>query len=112
MHWEVERAFDDLRNRLQAAPAGTRRKESHLELMQASGRFRFTREATLHNRERGSVDRIVGMALSLGTLSVALERGASEDDLGLANLRETAVRVLGDREVSWFMCYRVRLGVK
>jgi SAM-dependent methyltransferase len=112
VHWEVERAFDDMRNRLGPHRAGTLRKEGHLELMEASRRFRFTREATLHSLERGSADRLVGMALSLGTLSVALEAGVSEEELGLANLRETAARVLGDNEVSWFMCYRVRLGVK
>jgi hypothetical protein len=92
--------------------AGNLRKESHLETLEASGLFRFTREALVHSRDRGNADRIVGMALSLGTLSVALKRGASEEELGLAQLRETARRVLGDREVSWFMCYRVRLGIK
>jgi SAM-dependent methyltransferase len=112
VHWEIERAFDEMRNALASHRAGNLRKEGHLEVIEASGRFRYTREAMLHSRDRGSAARIVGMALSLGTLSVALSNGVSEEELGLAKLRETAERVLGDREVSWFMCYRVRLGVK
>jgi SAM-dependent methyltransferase len=111
VHWEVERAFNELRHSSADHRAGNRRKDEHLERLRASGLFRYTREALLHSRDRGSADRIVGMALSLGTLRVALERGASEEELGLARLRETAKRVLGDRDVSWFMCYRVRLGV-
>lgn len=112
VHWQVERAFDEMRHRLADHRAGNLKKERHLAVMEATGCFRYTREALLHSRDRGSADRIVGMAMSLGTLSVALARGVSEEELGLASLRETAQRVLGDGEVSWFMCYRVRLGVK
>ena len=116
VHWEVERAFADLIQRV-----SERRKDpvhrvfpkgGHLERMAASGRFRYTREVVLHSRERGDAERIVGMALSLGPLVVMLGDGVSDEELGLAQLRETAQAVLGEREVSWFMCYRVRLGVK
>jgi ubiquinone/menaquinone biosynthesis C-methylase UbiE len=112
VHWELERAFEKLQSEL-AARRGrvVRSKETHLSALEASGLFRYTREALVHTRDRGSAERVVGMALSLGPLKIELERGASEEELGLAQLRETARRVLGDREVSWFMCYRVRLGV-
>ena len=80
--------------------------------MRASGHFRFTREALVHSRERGAADRIVGMAFSLGPLTVLLEDGMTEEDLGLARLKEVAAKALGDREVGWFMCYRIRLGIK
>jgi hypothetical protein len=36
----------------------------------------------------------------------------SEDKTGLAALKETAKRVLGDREVDVYLGYRVRLGVR
>jgi hypothetical protein len=52
------------------------------------------------------------MALSLGPLVVLLDRGMTEDELGLAQLRETAARTLGDECSEWFVSYRVRLGVK
>jgi SAM-dependent methyltransferase len=112
VHWEVERAFDEMRHRLADHRAGNLKKERHLAVIEATGRFRYTRETLLHSRDRGSADRIVGMAMSLGTLSVALAKGVTEEELGLASLRETARRVLGDDEVTWYLCYRVRLGVK
>ncbi len=94
VHWEIERAFVDLVKRLGEHRGEKRRprygKDGHLERMEASGHFRFTREATLHSRDRGSAERIVGMALSLGTLGVALDAGADEEELGLAQLREIA----------------------
>jgi hypothetical protein len=84
----------------------------HLERMRESGHFRFVREIVLHSRELGNAARIIGMALSLGPLVVLLDRGMTEDELGLAQLRDTAARTLGDESSEWFVSYRVRLGVK
>jgi SAM-dependent methyltransferase len=116
VHWEVEAVFKEMVRRIgrhRARPGGPRyAKEGHLERIAASGHFRFTREALLHSREAGSAERIVGLALSLGPLVVLLEGGLTEEELGLAQLREVAARCLGDSEVSWFMCYRARLGIK
>ena len=78
----------------------------------ASGHFRQAREVVLHSRERGSAERIVGMALSLGPMVVLLQEGTSEEEIGLAALREAAARALGDREVEMFLGYRVRLGIR
>ena len=81
VHWEVEAAFEELLRRvgrLRSGPRGrcaTRRR--HLERMRASGRFRHVREVVLHSRERGSAERIVGMALSLGPMVVLLQEGTS-----------------------------------
>jgi SAM-dependent methyltransferase len=121
-HWEVELAFSELVRRVGEARRGTGRppwtgrprydKPQHLERIRASGRFRFAREIGLHSRIRGNADRIVGMALSLGPLVVLLEGGRSEEELGLAQLREIAARALGSAESDWFMSYRVRLAVK
>jgi hypothetical protein len=69
------------------------------------------REAVLHSRGRGGAQRVIGMALSLGPLTVLLD-DASEEEMGLEQLREVSERALGDREVEMFLCYRVRLGVK
>jgi SAM-dependent methyltransferase len=118
VHWEVEAAFEELLVRVGGSRkdrlgyVGLAEKEGHLERMRASGHFRFTREALVHSRERGAADRIVGMAFSLGPLTVLLEDGMTEEDLGLARLKEVAAKALGDREVGWFMCYRIRLGIK
>jgi SAM-dependent methyltransferase len=116
VHPEVEAAFEELvrrigmRRALRGQPRHT--KDLHLDRIRESGHFRFVREAVLHSRERGSAERIVGMALSLGPLTVLLNEGVSEEEIGLAALREAASRALGDREVELLLGYRVRLGVR
>ena len=116
VHPDVEAAFEELvrnigmRRALRGQPRHT--KDMHLERIRESGRFRFAREVVLHSRERGSAERVVGMALSLGPMTVMLNEGVSEEELGLAALREAAARSLGDRVADFFLGYRVRLAVK
>jgi SAM-dependent methyltransferase len=115
--WEVEAAFEEMLRlaRVGRRPDGERMryaKDAHLERIKRSGHFRYARELVLHSRERGGADRIVGMALSLGPLTVMLDDGTTEQEIGLDVLRETAERVLGDSEVDIHLGYRVRIGVK
>jgi len=116
VHPDVEAAFEELvrhigmRRALRGQPRHT--KDMHLERMRESGHFRFVREVVLHSRERGSAERVVGMALSLGPLTVLLNEGVSEEEIGLAALREAAARALGNRDVDLFLGDRVRLAVK
>jgi SAM-dependent methyltransferase len=117
VHWEVEAAFEELLlrvGRLRSGPRGRLRysKEGHLERMRASGHFRHAREVVLHSRERGSAERIIGMAMSLGPMVVLLQEGTSEEEIGLTALREAAVKALGEDEVEIFLGYRVRLGIR
>lgn len=116
VHWEVEAAFDELIRRVgrMRAERGEPRyeKSGHLDRIRASGHFRFTREVVFHSRELGTAERIVGMALSLGPLTVMLQEGVSEEEIGLAALRTACDQALGDREVELFLCYRARLGVR
>ena len=115
VHWEVEAAFEEMIQRLglRRALRGQDRhtKDMHLERIRESGHFRYAREIFLHSRERGNAERIVGMALSLGPMTVMLKEGVSEEELGLAGLREAAARALAEREIEMFLCYRVRIGV-
>jgi SAM-dependent methyltransferase len=115
--WEVEAAFEEVLRRVRAGRAPDGRgmryaKESHLERIKASGHFRYAREIVFHSRERADAERVVGMALSLGPLTVLLRDGKSEDEVGLRALREAAKRSLGDREAEIFFGYRIRLGVR
>jgi len=116
VRWEVEAAFEELLRRLWRLRADRRSarrdKSGHLDHIRASGQFRYSRELVLHSREPGSADRIVGMALSLGPLTVLLQEGVSEEEVGLRALRETATQALGEREADIFLGYRVRLGVR
>ena len=114
--WEVEAAFEEVLRRVRAGRAPDGRgmryaKDGHLERIEASGLFRYAREIVFHSRERADAARIVGMALSLGPLTVLLDQGSSEDEIGLTALREVAERSLGDRDAEIFLGYRIRLGV-
>jgi SAM-dependent methyltransferase len=85
-------------------------KHEHLDRMRASGRFRFCREVLLHSVEDGSVERVSGLARSLG-LPVATEKAEFDRELRIDELESVAKRVLGDRTVPFVFGYRVRVGV-
>ena len=114
--WEVDAAFEYFllrvgkfrRERLSIPPA---EKTGHVPRMRESGLFRYVRELGVSGEDRADAERVVGLALSLGPVGRLLDEGLTEEVIGLAGLREAAVRVLGDRTVSWTLSYRVRLGV-
>jgi len=117
VNWEVESAFEEVLRRVRAGRrphGGPMRfsKEGHLDRIKGSGHFRYAREIVFHSRDRADAQRIVGMAFSLGPLTVLLGNGQSEEELGLAALREAAERALDDRTVDIFVGYRIRLGVR
>ena len=87
-------------------------KHEHLSRMQASGRFRFTKEILLHQIEYGDAARFVGLALSQGSVEAILKHGLTEEQIGLTELRRICQRVVGNRQVRWFFSYRVRVGLK
>jgi SAM-dependent methyltransferase len=114
--WEVDAAFEYFllrvskfrRERLSIPPA---EKTGHVPRMRESGLFRYVRELGVSGEELANAERVVGLALSLGPVARLLEEGLTEEDIGLAGLREAAARVLGDRDVTWTLGYRVRFGV-
>jgi SAM-dependent methyltransferase len=117
VNWEVESAFEEVLRRVRAGrrpDGGPMRfsKEGHLDRIKGSGHFRYAREIVFHSRDRADAQRIVGMAFSLGPLTVLLGNGQSEEELGLAALREAAERALGHRTVDIVVGYRIRLGVR
>ena len=114
--WEVDSAFEYFllrvgkfrRERLSIPPA---EKTGHVPRMRESGLFRYVREVGVSGDDTATADRVVGLALSLGPVGRLLDEGLTEEEIGLAGLREAAARALGDREVTWTLSYRVRLGV-
>jgi SAM-dependent methyltransferase len=113
--WEPEEAFARLRQRTRDL-----RKERGLDDVASwpvsrdrlveSGAFRHTRELVLHNVETGDGVRLVGFALSEGSLRTLLTAGVTEDEVGLTRLRQTAAAM---REpVPWWIGYRVWLGLR
>lgn len=117
--WEADAAFQvcvahnhEVHGR-ESDPPDLRRweKSRHLERMQASGVFRYTREFLLHHADEGDADRLVGLALSQGGLQTLRKQGVSDDALGLTSLRAVAARVLGQDKHRWLWSARVRVGI-
>jgi SAM-dependent methyltransferase len=114
--WEVDAAFEYFllrvgkfrRERLSIPPA---EKTGHVPRMRESGLFRYVRELGVSGEDRADAQRVVGLALSLGPVGRLLDEGLSEEEIGLAGLRQAAGRILGDRAVTWTLSYRVRLGI-
>ena len=107
---EVDEVFERVCERVSSPKAGI--DKEHLERMRESGRFRRTRELFVHGVEEGDAERVIGFALSLGTIAGLTREGSTEDELGLTDLRAVAKRVIGDRPVPWFIGYRVRVGIR
>jgi SAM-dependent methyltransferase len=115
--WEVDSAFEYFllrvgkfrRERLSIPPA---EKTGHVPRMRESGLFRYVRELGLSGEDAAGAERVLGLALSLGPVGRLLDEGLTEEEIGLAGLREAAERVLGDREVAWTLSYRVRFGIR
>ncbi len=120
MNWQAERAYNDFVER--AEQVGEQRgwysgvvkwkKEEHLARMQASARFRYVKEIVVHHTEPGDAERLVGLALSQGSVAKLLLNGMSEEEISVNKLRAAARSALGDRSVTWYFSYRVRLGIK
>lgn len=86
-------------------------KSGHLERMQASGRFRFTREFMLHHIDEGSAGRLVGLALSLGSVQALRRTGLSDEEIGLDSLRHELAALGQDKPEPWYWTSRVRVGI-
>jgi SAM-dependent methyltransferase len=75
-----------------------------------SGVFRRVRELALHSVEEGDGDRLVGLALSEGSMVTLLEAGVTEEEVGLDRLRAAAAVM--PEPVPWWIGYRAWVGLK
>jgi SAM-dependent methyltransferase len=114
--WEAVTAFDfvqerkkELRLRLGLDKAQSSPPPA-LDWLRESAAFREARELVVHSVEEGDGDRLVGFALSEGSMRTLLEAGASETDVGLDRLRAAAEAM--PQPVPWLIGYQVWLGRK
>jgi len=114
--WEAATAFDsvqrrkgELRLRLGLDDDGSVGSPS-LNWLSESQEFRETRELVAHSVEEGDGNRLVGFALSEGSMKTLLEAGVSEAEVGLDELR--AVGASMREPVPWWIGYRVWIGRK
>lgn len=106
---EVRTAVPRLRQQLDL-DRDARRWPVSRDALEASGRFRFTSETSVHSVETGNADRLVGFALSEGSVTTLLEH-VGEEAIGLDRLRTIAARTLGAEPAPWYLGYTVWLGV-
>lgn len=119
-HWEADAAFDavlkrawEIERELDTRGSVQRwSKDGHQGRMAASGRFRYVSEACFHSVENGDAERLVGLAVSQGSVTALLRMGYAEEALGLTALQETAGRAFEGRAVPWYLTYRVRYGIR
>jgi ubiquinone/menaquinone biosynthesis C-methylase UbiE len=121
---DVDQAFRELIATRDAAwervdPSAGQRiwpKHRHLERIEASGRFRITRELVCHGWEEAAAARVTGLARSLGGAGPRAEKlfgdAASDVREGYERLAETAKRILDERTWPMLLSFRIRAGIK
>ena len=80
------------------------------ERLKTSGVFRRVKELALHSTEEGDGDRLVGLALSEGSMVTLLDAGVTEEEVALDRLRTAAA--LMREPVRWWIGYRVWIGLR
>jgi SAM-dependent methyltransferase len=117
VHWAVSAAVEQVTRRVtelehrQGLPPPHGGKD-HLVRLRDSGLFRHCTEIAVHDRDAGDAGRLVAVTLSsLGSAGQLMAAGATEDELGLTELREVAARHL-PQPATWWWTYRVRLAVR
>lgn len=112
--WEPEAAWREVRARKAQLRAerglDSQRWPISLERLEQAGCFDDCRELVFHSVEEGDADRLVGFALSEGSMTTLLADGVTEEQVGLARLREVAARTIGDRPCPWLLGYRAWVG--
>ena len=119
--WRVEKAYLKLRQReqeLEAELPDIRNtfvrfpKEHHLQNIQQSGQFQYTREIVFANREEATSRRICGLMLSQGGIQTILRMYPQKIEADMKQFYDTVFRVYGHTSFQMDFCYRMRLGVK
>ena len=109
--WEPETEWDRVlqRKRDLRQQRGLDRDERHWpvsrERIEESGLFRSVRELALHSVEVGDGDRLLGFALSEGSMTTLLASGVTEEEVGLDRLRRVAATM--PDPVPWWIAYQV-----
>jgi SAM-dependent methyltransferase len=106
---EVEAHYRVLEVRHGVRPAYAA-KTDHLARLRDCGLFRHVTEVAVHAKDSGDGHRFVDILRSQGGIVALLERGISEEEIGLTRLREVALRRIPERR-TWWWTYRVRLAV-
>lgn len=118
LDWEAEEAFRALMERVDTVSnahgikEGATRwsKDQHLERMETSGRFRYTREVLLHHQETGNAERFIGLTRS-NHISVLIKNGLRPEDIDMESFTSAVKQTVGNEQIPFWFSYRVRLGI-
>jgi SAM-dependent methyltransferase len=113
--WKPEAVFESVLSRkaeLRAQLGLDREPVAPLSraLLDDSGAFRQTNELLLHSVEHGDGERLIGFALSEGSMRTLLDAGTTEADVGLDRLRAVASTIT--EVVPWWIGYRAWIGLR
>jgi ubiquinone/menaquinone biosynthesis C-methylase UbiE len=109
--WSQVASLVDEEQARRGLPALHRGKD-HLEGIRRSKLFRHAEVIAVHGREQGDAARLVALALSaISPAAEFLADGCSEEQLGVAALRDVAARRLAEPRI-WWWTYRVHLAVR
>jgi SAM-dependent methyltransferase len=117
IHWELDRLAQEVSMRLvelvrERGLAHTLKiwpKNKSLDPLRESAHFRFTREVFLHHIEQGDAARFLEMMRS-NALSHQFQ--FTDQETGFDRLRQAALQHIGSEPISWYVSYRVRIGIK
>lgn len=104
---ELTGRYETLKNSFHKWP-----KERHLENIRKSGLFAYAREVVFANREECTAARLIGLAVSQGSLQALLKAYPQEIAAELNAFRQIVEDTFGTRTFSVDFCYRMRIGVK
>jgi SAM-dependent methyltransferase len=87
-------------------------KAGHLQRMEESTRFRWSREIAMGSPDSGNASRFVGLLQSQGDYQSLRRQGLSDVDLGVDRFARVVHERLGSHMWPWDFVFRVRLGFK
>ncbi|HMM00895.1 MAG TPA: class I SAM-dependent methyltransferase [Bacilli bacterium] len=119
--WEAEKAYKDLINKerlIENSIEGIRNtffrydKTKHLENIERSGYFRYSREILFSNKEKCDARRFMNLMLSHGGLQTILRKSPNLIEEDLKKFEKTIKRIFAGKEFEIDFCYRMRIGIK
>lgn len=111
---ELFRRVADIRENLRESIESHSRnpKDKHIENLQNSGYFRYTREILFSNTENFSAKRFYQLALSQGEIQILIKKDPSLIAEELKIFREKAENAFGFSVLPVEFCYRMRMAVR
>ncbi|MWV43278.1 methyltransferase domain-containing protein [Paenibacillus sp. HJL G12] len=119
--WQAEKSYVELlghadmllrERQEQQDQAIKRNKESHLQSIIQSGKFRYAREIVFHNQELCDADRYIGLALSQGGLQTVMKLGMNDLEEEIRQFKAHVIEHFQDRTLEVLFSYRMRIGIK